>query len=273
MTHMINGGTQKLRELLDTSGLVPNKALGQNFLTDENAIAALLDAADARGKPVLEIGAGLGALTEGLIARAARVAAVEIDARMAAVLKNRFGGALLLYNEDFLRCDLEAIWRALGGEAVTVTGNLPYYATTPICTRLFSCALPIERMTLMVQREAAERFFAKPGDRVYGPMTVLAQAYYTPARILALPPESYYPKPEVYSEAVTLLRNGEPYREKLADLVKACFAMRRKTLYNNLKGYCGVPALERALDGCGIAPSARAETLAPERFLRLSEQL
>ena len=262
-----------MRAMLAEYGLTPNKALGQNFLVDGGAISAILDAAAVQDKPVLEIGPGAGALTEGLLARASRVAAVEIDAHMADILRARFQDALLVYREDFLKVDLAAIHRALGGGVFQVVGNLPYYVTTPICMRLLACALPISRMTLMVQREAAARFFAQPGDRVYGPMAVLARAYYTPVRVAALSPESYYPKPDVYSEVVTLSRNTTPYTPNLAPLVKACFAMRRKTIANNLKGFGGAQTIEKALAACGILPSARAEALTPEQFLRLREQL
>ncbi|MDO5111058.1 MAG: 16S rRNA (adenine(1518)-N(6)/adenine(1519)-N(6))-dimethyltransferase RsmA [Clostridia bacterium] len=270
---MQNKRIQALQAMLNTYSLTPNKALGQNFLVDADAIDRILDAAAVEGKGVLEIGAGAGALTEGLLARARAVAAVEIDAHMADILRDRFGDALLLYREDFLKTDLAALHQALGGEAIYVVGNLPYYVTTPICMRLLSCALPIGRMTLMVQQEAAARFFAQPCERVYGPMAVLSQAYYTPSRVLALSPESYYPRPDVYSEVVTLSRNARAYQANLAPLVKTCFAMRRKTIANNLKAYSGKQPVEKALAACKISPSARAEALAPEQFLSLSEQL
>lgn len=264
---------EQLQSMLDSLSLTPNKALGQNFLVDDVAISRILDAADVRGQAVLEIGPGAGALTEGLLQSAKTVAAVEIDARMCALLRARFGDALLLYNEDFLKADLSAIHRALCGGAFCVTGNLPYYITTPVCMRLLTSELPISRMTLMVQQEAAVRFFALPGARVYGPMSVLTQVYYTPSRVMELSPESYYPQPDVNSSVVTLLRNAQPFLPNLASLLKACFAMRRKTIANNLKGYGGKQPAMDALAACGIAPAARAETLAPEQFVQLCEQL
>ncbi len=264
---------EALQSMLAANGLTPNKALGQNFLVDDAAIDRILDAADVKGQAVLEIGPGAGALTEGLLQRAKTVAAVEIDARMCELLRARFGDALLLYNEDFLKADLSAIHRSLGGGSFCVAGNLPYYVTTPICMRLLSSELPVSRMTLMVQQEAAARFFAAPGERVYGPMAVLTQAYYTPARLMELSPESYYPKPEVDSSVVTLSRNAQPFLPNLAPLLRACFAMRRKTITNNLKGYAGKQPVMDALAACGIAPATRAEALAPEQFVALCAQL
>lgn len=258
------------KALLAQYGLTPNRALGQNFLADPRAVTAILDLAGVDGKPVLEIGPGLGALTGELLARAARVAAVELDAAMAAVLRDRFGPALLLMREDFLKTDLAALRRELG--PFHVVGNLPYYVTTPICTRLL-CADPIPSMTLMVQQEAAERFFAKPGERVYGPLTVLAQCYYDAAPVLRLAPASFYPRPEVDSCVVRLTDRGLVREEALPGLLRAAFAMRRKTLVNNLKAYpSAIPAGE-ALSMCGLPPGVRAEAVEPARFIRLARLL
>lgn len=263
---------EDIRQTLQDLSLTPNKALGQNFLVDPRAIARILHAAEIDGAPVLEIGPGLGALTEGLLARARTVVAVEIDARMAAALQARFASALRLLHGDFLKVDFPAIQAELG-EDYRVVGNLPYYATTPICLRLLQGPALPRRMTLMVQREAAARFSARSGERVYGPLSVLAQAYYTPTPVLTLAPDSFYPAPEVESVVMTLARNDRPVAPQLPGLLKAAFAMRRKTLCNNLKARYPARDLPALLERAGLGASIRAEALTPAQFVALSQIL
>lgn len=262
------------RTLLSEHRITPNKALGQNFLVDETAVDIIIRAADITDKAVLEIGPGLGALTKKMIPQAKKVAAVELDRAMCAILQERFSDDLLLYNQDILHCDLNAICEALGEKSFIVMGNLPYYITTPICIRFLESGLPIESMTLMVQEEAASRFFAAPGERIYGPLSILSQLYYSVSRVLSLSPESYYPQPDVSSCVIRLSRNSRPFCEALPALLRACFQMRRKTLYNNLKAYCSdKEKIETALRACSLRADVRAESLAPESFQSLYEAL
>ena len=251
-------------------GLTPNKALGQNFLTDDAAAEEI--AASCKGA-VIEIGPGMGALTEKLLNRQEQVAAVEIDRRMAEILRDRFGERLMLIEGDVLKADIKDIADSLGGD-VSIAGNLPYYITTPICTRLITCGADIRSMTLMMQKEAAERFFAKPGDRVYGPLTVLAQYYYDVSTLLKLSREAYYPQPEVDSVVITLARrNAEPHPE-LHRLLEIAFAMRRKTLSNNLKA-AGISdaQLNEICEKVGIAANIRAEKLTPAQFAAIAGEI
>lgn len=265
---------QELIALLHEKGLTPNKALGQNFLSDQSAVLAIVDAAEIDGKPVLEIGPGLGALTGSLLARASRVAAVEIDRRMAEILSERYGGELLLYREDFLKSDLASIRDALGGKSFCVAGNLPYYITTPICMKLLENASYVESMTLMVQEEAAGRFFAKPGDRVYGPLAVLSQAFFDAESVMRLSPESYYPQPDVYSRVIRLARNEQPFLPGLPLLLRDAFRMRRKTLINNLKAsYPDTPAVQSSLRECALSLDVRAEALSASDYIKLYQAL
>ncbi len=262
------------RLLLAAHGIAPNKALGQNFLIDENAINTILNAADIDGKAVLEIGPGLGALSGGIVKRAKKAAAVELDGRLYDILRQRFGDSLLLYHEDFLKTDLPSVFSALGDGKVCVVGNLPYYVTTPICMRLLESPLPIESMTLMLQQEAAERFFARPGSRLYAPMAILTQLYYHAENILSLSPVSYYPQPEISSCVIRLERGQLTFCASLPPLLRACFHMRRKTLLNNLKTVCAdVDMIRSALEKCGLKPELRAEAIEPEAFLSLAEAL
>ena len=249
------------------AGFVPNKALGQNFLSSGSIIDAILEQAQIEGKRVLEIGPGTGALTQGLVARAGFLSAVEKDGRLCALLRERFGESLTLVHADVLDADIPAL---MGSEPWHAVGNLPYYATTPIVLRLLSL-LP-DSMTLMVQKEAAERFFAGARDRVYGPVAVIAGCCYTANVVVNAPRGCFTPPPEVDSVVVRLLRNERQVSDGIQFLsfLKQAFSMRRKTLYNNLNKDARVlPALS-ALD---VPADARAEALAPEQLLAVFESL
>ena len=254
---------QDIKAQLAGAGHTPNPALGQNFLCDEGIISRIMDAAKAEGRLVVEIGPGLGALTIPLSAQAAQVVAVEKDARLAEGLKARLAGAnVTVVAEDFLDTDLAG---RTGGKPWIAVGNLPYYVTTPIVEKLLVNAP--ESMTLMVQAEAADRFFAKPGARVYGPVAVMSQYFYRPRRICAVPPCCFYPQPGVDSAVVGLARVDRP-QDPLGFLrfLKRAFAMRRKTLRNNLSPQGGFDA---ALEALGLPPNVRAEAVAPEALAAL----
>ena len=303
----------QIKRALSEAGLRPNAALGQNFCVDEARLAAIVDAADVAGRPVLEVGPGLGALTEPLLARAARVVAVEKDAALAALLSRRLaaaGARLAVYTADILRFDVAAAMEAapaapgtpaapgspatpggshspgaLGssdspaapgssgapGAAFCVAGNLPYYITTPIVERLVPL-LPLS-LTLMVQREAAARFSAGPGARVYGPVAVFSQLYYTVRHVMDVPRDSYYPQPDVDSSVVHLARRDAlPDAEPAALLafLHRAFAMRRKTLWNNL---ARAPQAAAALAALGLPADVRAEALPPAALLAVFQAL
>lgn len=305
----------QIKRALSEAGLRPNAALGQNFCVDEARLAAIVDAADVAGRPVLEVGPGLGALTEPLLARAARVVAVEKDAALAALLSRRLaaaGARLAVYTADILRFDVAAAMEAAPaapgnpaapggshspaapgapggsapgnpaapgsfhspgapGAAFCVAGNLPYYITTPIVERLLPL-LPLS-LTLMVQREAAARFSAGPGARVYGPVAVFSQLYYTVRHVMDVPRESYYPQPDVDSSVVHLARRDAlPDAEPAALLafLHRAFAMRRKTLWNNL---ARAPQAAAALAALGLPADVRAEALPPAALLAVFQAL
>jgi len=248
-------------------GFVPNKALGQNFLTRQSAIRAIVDAAGIDGQTILEIGPGTGALTAELVKRAAGLIVVEKDKRLSDFLRQRFGDTLTVVHADFLDVDVPAL---TGGKAWHAVGNLPYYVTTPIVLRLLSL-LPAS-MTLMVQSEAAERFYAAPGDRVYGPLSVLAQCFYRTETVADVPRDCFSPQPEVDSVVVKLTKSAESDENAVAFLkfVKQAFSMRRKTLYNNLKKD---PRLNDALAKLGLRPDVRAEAVPPQALYLLYQML
>lgn len=249
-------------------GFVPNKALGQNFLTDEGVISAILDASGADDLPVLEIGAGRGALTRGLVCRAKRVVAVEKDARLVSYLQQTLESErLTLVHADFLDADIPALMERAPYVAV---GNLPYFITTPIVEKLLS--LSPDRMTLMVQAEAAERFFACPRARVYGPVAVLTQVYYEAETLFPVPRTAFFPQPDVTSVVVRLTRRAKAEQADEQEpagflrFVKRAFSMRRKTLKNNLPDAADLAACCTLV---GAMPSDRAEALSPETLFGL----
>ena len=251
-------------QVLSENGLHPSKSLGQNFLIDEAAIAAIVDAVAPEGRLVLEIGPGLGALTGPLCARAERVVAVEKDAAMAETLARTLAAKnLTVVTQDFLDCDIAAL---TNGKPFAAAGNLPYYVTTPITEKLLA-AQPMTA-TLMVQQEASERFFARPGSRVYGPLSVVSQICFAPARVLDVPRASFYPAPEVDSSVVQLVRrNSAPDAGAFLAYLKKAFAMRRKTLRNNLLSHQS--GFDRDLESLGLPAGVRAEALPPETLAAL----
>jgi 16S rRNA (adenine1518-N6/adenine1519-N6)-dimethyltransferase len=246
-----------------TAGFVPNKALGQNFLIRPDIVESILGAAQIASMRVLEIGPGTGALTEGLLSRSSFLAAIEKDGRLCNLLRARFGDRLALVHADALDVDIPAL---MGDQPWHAVGNLPYYATTPIVLRLLPL-LP-ESMTLMVQQEAAERFFARPKDRVYGPVAVMTACFYDAKVVEKVPRDCFQPAPEVDSAVVRLTRNSLPANDaaKYLAFLKQAFSMRRKTLYNNVNRDQRVL---HTLENLGCASDARAEALMPETLLNI----
>lgn len=259
------------RDLISEYGLRPNKALGQNFLTDGAAIEHIVSLASSPGLPLLEIGPGLGALTFPLAETGLPLAAVEIDSVLAGILEKELPDNVRVINRDFLKADLEEIASGLGGGALTVVGNLPYYVTSPIAARILTSGLSVSRMVLMVQKEAADRFTAKPKDRNYGPLSVMTDVSFSVSPVFELSPSSYYPQPEVTSSVLLFESKSEPMPEGLVPLLKTAFSMRRKTLANNLaaSGIAKTRA-EELLISMGLSPGVRAEELSSSRFVELN---
>lgn len=257
------------KKVLKEYALLPNKALGQNFLISEAAINTIVGAAELKGKNVLEIGPGLGTLTEYLCREADSVLAVEIDKNMIEVLKstlNAYSNVKVLHR-DFLDMSFKEL-SELVPCPMAVAANLPYYVTTPICLRLVKWDADILNMVLMVQKEAAERFFAKPGDRVYGRLSVLMQVRFEITSLLSLSPACYYPQPTVDSEVVHMKKRADTeLLPGFFEFVTAAFSSRRKRLTNNLAAY-GKERISGALEACEISLLARAEELSPDRFYR-----
>lgn len=262
------------KDLIEKYGIRPNKALGQNFLVDENAIRLIVGLAAEPGLPLLEIGPGLGALTFPLADTGLPVAAVELDSVLAGILGRELPGNARVINADFLKCDLAEAAAFPDSEGVTVVGNLPYYITSPIVMRLVTSKLPIKRMALMVQKEAADRFFAVPGDKNYVPLTVASRLLFDIRPVLELSPSSYYPQPEVSSSVLLFESKDFSLPEGFSRFLSCAFAMRRKTLANNLASM-GLGKAEAAelIESVGLSRSVRAEALEPSRFIGLFERI
>ena len=232
------------------------------------------------GAPLLEIGPGRGVLTEPLVERAGRIAAIELDARLAESLRRRFPPErLALVEGDVLDVELAAVGPWLGLPARTpllVAGNLPYGISKPVARKLVDERASIERAVLMFQKEVADRLCAVPGQRAYAPLTVLVTLAYAVTPLFELPPRAFRPPPAVRSTVTRWLPRSpsllDPLLEaRLAACLAASFARRRQTLHNNLRAALGSPAASASLiEAAGLAPGQRAETVAPEGFLALA---
>lgn len=272
------------------------KSLGQNFLTDGRVAAQIIDSVSISTTDVIiEIGPGKGALTAMLSDRSSHVAAVEIDARLADELRRSLkaenltiitADALSLNWADLIDRSEAEVKAPLGVEKdrgrVRIVANLPYYISTPIIEKLLSCAGRLFDMTLMLQKEVADRITAEPGGREYGYLSVLVQYYCVATKLFEVPPSAFTPAPKVDSAVIRLRVRGQP-PVKVSDerrffaLVRACFAQRRKTILNNLKVAAASQLFTKdvrvALEAASVAAQRRAETLSLSEFAALCESL
>ncbi len=264
------------RYILKTFNIHMSKKLGQNFLIDADIVRGIVDAADIRpGERVLEIGPGIGTLTQGLAEAGAEVTAVELDKKLPAVLAKTLEGYenVRIVQGDILKVNIPEI---MGSEPFKVAANLPYYITTPIIMTLLERRLPISRLVTMVQKEVADRMVAEPGTKAYGALSVAVQYYTQPHVELDVPPRSFIPAPEVDSVVIVCDVREEPpvtvADEKLFfRVVRAAFGQRRKTLSNALKGAGFDKELIRtALPAAGIDGTRRGETLSLMEFAAIA---
>ncbi|WP_127588095.1 16S rRNA (adenine(1518)-N(6)/adenine(1519)-N(6))-dimethyltransferase RsmA [Paenibacillus koleovorans] len=274
------------KAVIKAHGLVLKKSLGQNFLTDQNILHHIVSAAELdASKGALEIGPGIGALTQHLAEAAGAVVAVEIDQRLIPILSDTmapYPNANVVHG-DVLKTNLRDLWDRYFTEcsAVSVVANLPYYVTTPIIMKLLEEKLPLENIVVMIQREVAERMSAKPGTKAYGSLSIAVQYYCVPEIVKIVPPTVFVPPPNVESAVIRLRLRDKPPVETddegyLFEVIQACFVQRRKTISNNLLAFCGKDrrtGVEAALAAAGIDPSRRGETLSLEEFARLSRAL
>ena len=262
------------------------KKFGQNFLIDAHVINKIISAADiTKDDCVLEIGPGIGTMTQYLAESAGQVVAVEIDKNLLPILDETLAeyDNVTIINDDILKVDINKIVEERnGGRPIKVVANLPYYITTPIIMGLFENEVPVESITVMVQKEVADRMQTGPGNKDYGALSLAVQYYADPYIVANVPPNCFMPRPKVGSAVIRLTCHQEkPVQvqdEKLMfNIIRASFNQRRKTLANGLKNAATLDftkeEVEAAIDALGKGASVRGETLTLEEFARLSDLL
>lgn len=280
--NLTNIGTVK--DILGRHGFSFSKGLGQNFIINPDICPKIAENGNAQaGFGVLEIGTGIGVLTAELAKRADKVTAVEIDSRLLPILAEtleEFDNVKII-NEDVMKCDLhKLIAEEFGGLRVAVCANLPYYITSPIIMMLLENRLPIESITVMVQKEAAQRLCAKVGTRDSGAITVGVNYYGTVKKLFDVSRGSFMPAPNVDSAVIRIDLNTEHRLDEDSErfffkVVKAGFSQRRKTLANSLSSVMGIPKEKAysALKGLGLPEAARIEQLDMKQLIALSAEL
>ena len=280
------GNPKQTIAVIQKYGFSFQKRYGQNFLIDGHVLDKIIAAAGVTKEDVvLEIGPGIGTMTQRLSQAAARVIAVEIDAALIPILGETLAdcGNVTVINGDILKLDLRGLLeREAGGRPVRVVANLPYYITTPIIMGLFESGVPIDTITVMVQKEVAERMQAGPGSKDYGALSLAVQYYAEPYIAANVPPNCFIPRPNVGSAVIRLTRHEKPPvaaadPELMFRLIRASFNQRRKTLLNSLANASELSfskeEIGAAVEKMGLSPSVRGETLSLAQFAQLSDLL
>ncbi len=274
-----------IRGLCRRHGFSFSKGFGQHFLSNPGICPKICEAAGVAAEDdVLEIGPGFGTLTRELAARARRVAALEVDRRLLPVLGETLDGLsnVRVVHGDVMKTDLAALMQAEFGGAAKLCANLPYNLTSPILMKLLESRLPLGSITVMVQKEAAERITAAPGTRGAGAITYAVHYYAVPRFCFSVSPGSFYPAPKVKSAVITLNvkenlpLDAEPRRApRLFSLIRAAFGQRRKTLANAASAGLAIPRQEiaEALAAAGLGEMARPEELSLEDYIRLEKAI
>ena len=276
------------RAILERHGFTFKKSFGQNFLTDTNILQKIVDTAEIDKKVnVIEIGPGIGALTEFLAENAAEVMAFEIDDRLVPILADtlRDFDNVTVVNQDILKVDLAQYIAEFKNPdlPIKVVANLPYYITTPILMHLIESGIPFSEFVVMMQKEVADRISAQPNTKAYGSLSIAVQYYMTAKVAFIVPRTVFVPAPNVDSAILKMVRRDQPAVEVQDEkfffkVSKASFVHRRKTLWNNLTSYFGKSEevktkLENGLEKANLAANVRGEALDLEAFSRLSDAL
>ena len=276
------------RAILERHGFTFKKSFGQNFLTDTNILQKIVDTAEIdKNVNVIEIGPGIGALTEFLAESAAEVMAFEIDDRLVPILADtlRDFDNVTVVNQDILKVDLAQYIAEFKNPdlPIKVVANLPYYITTPILMHLIESGIPFSEFVVMMQKEVADRISAQPNTKAYGSLSIAVQYYMTAKVAFIVPRTVFVPAPNVDSAILKMVRREQPAVEVQDEkfffkVSKASFVHRRKTLWNNLTSYFGKSEevktkLERALEKADLVANVRGEALDLAAFARLSDAL
>jgi len=262
------------------------KKFGQNFLIDTHVLEKIMDSAEITKEDcVLEIGPGIGTMTQYLAERAGRVVVVEIDKNLIPILQDTLSeyDNITIINDDILKVDINKIVEELnGGKPIKVVANLPYYITTPIIMGLFESRVPLQSITIMVQKEVADRMQVGPGTKDYGALSLAVQYYAKPEIVANVPPNCFIPRPNVGSAVIRLTRYEKPPVEvqnekQMFALIRASFNQRRKTLMNGLGNaselHFSKEEIAQALEQMGLPLTIRGEALTLEQFANLSNLL
>ena len=280
------GNPKNTIEVLNKYQFMFQKKFGQNFLIDTHVLEKIIQSANITKEDfVLEIGPGIGTMTQYLAEAAREVTAVEIDRNLIPILKDTLSGYdnVNVINEDILKVDICRLSQEKnGGRPIKVVANLPYYITTPIIMGLFESHVPLDSITIMVQKEVADRMQVGPGTKDYGALSLAVQYYAQPYIVANVPPNCFMPRPKVGSAVIRLTRYAQPPvqvddEKKMFRLVRASFNQRRKTLVNGLNNSPEVHATREAvlaaLEQMGLSPTVRGEVLTLEQFAQLSNLL
>lgn len=286
MTGPYLGNPKNTIEVLQKYDFVFQKRFGQNFLIDTHVLEKIIAASEITKEDfVLEIGPGIGTMTQYLAEAAREVAAVEVDRSLIPILEDTLKewDNVEVINEDILKVDIrELALKKNGGKPIKVVANLPYYITTPIIMGLFENQVPIDSITIMVQKEVADRMQVGPGTKDYGALSLAVQYYAKPKIVANVPPNCFMPRPKVGSAVIRLERYEQPpvkvnSEKKMFQIIRASFNQRRKTLVNGLKNAQGLSysreEIEQALKKCGLSPNVRGEALSLSQFAELSNAL
>ena len=272
--------------IMEKYNIKANKSLGQNFLVSEDAVFSIVDSAEiTQDDLIIEIGPGLGTLTQRLIEKAGKVICIELDPRMVHIITERFAlyNNIEIIHEDVLKVNLKDLIQQEKNnhniKNAKVVANLPYYITTPIIMKLLEDKLDIESITIMIQKEVAQRLVAEPGDNLSGAITYGIHYYTIPESIMEVPHDAFIPAPEVDSEVIKLNVRKEPAvsvknEEKLFKIIKIAFMQRRKTLINALSNsniFTTKQEIEEMLVKLGIDTKIRGEKLTLEQFANITD--
>ena len=268
-----------VKEIIDFYGFRFSKSLGQNFLIDKNFVDKIVDGADIFGKNVIEVGPGIGTISYEMAKTCKKLVLIEVDETLIPILEENMSDFrnVTIINQDILKTDLKEIQdKYFDGESFEFVSNLPYYITTPIIEKIFEEDLDCKSMTIMVQKEVADRMLATEKDKDYSSLSVFVK-YYSDAKLLTKVPKSVFmPQPKIDSAVLRLdlrIYDEDVDKEKLFALVRAGFLKRRKTILNSLSAVAEKEDLKKVFEKTGLKENLRAENLSLDDFIKIANEL